>query len=75
MPREVVLGLQIDFYLYSVFLKLSDDDVCENVMCENDGVRIFKHVDGPISDVRVQHAGQDVRDIRVFNVLSNVLIQ
>lgn len=68
LPREVVLGLQIDFYLYSVFLKLSDDETCDKVVSADAGVRKFKHVDGTISDVRVQHAGQGVRDVRVFNV-------
>lgn len=51
-----------------VFVKLASPELCETVVRTFDGKLKFKHNDGNVGEVSVDHAGFGVRTIRIFEL-------
>lgn len=63
-----ILGLQLDSFLNSLFLKLPTMDMCDALVAFNNGERKFLHSNGTVSAVKLSNAGFGVRTVRVFNL-------
>lgn len=68
VPQTELLGIQLDVFVKSVFLKLRTPELCHDLVNANSGTRKFQHLDGHISNVTLSHAGFGIRTVRVFNL-------
>lgn len=66
IPADVIDTFQLDFVLYSVFVKFISADSFMTYVQSKTGEHQFKHSDGTISKVQIVPSG--IRNVRVFNV-------
>lgn len=68
LPYEEVDTCQLDFVLYSVFLKFMTCDAYDKYAPKIVGQPEFRHRNGTISKIQIVPSGFGVRNVRVFNV-------
>lgn len=66
-PREVI-GIHFSITGNVVYIKMTSEEVCADVVRQHAQGHKFKHSDGHIGDVMVDHAGFGLRTIRVFEL-------
>lgn len=66
-PQEII-GIQFSIAASVVYVKMINEEACTKVITGTTGRLQFRHSDGHIGDVTIDHAGLGMRTLRVFEL-------
>jgi hypothetical protein len=72
LEEEDLFMIQVDGPKRHVYIKFKNTDKMQQVLNGNKEQHVFKHENGDISKVQIEHAGMGIRTIRIANLRPEV---